>query len=221
MFEEVRMMKKTILITSLVVLLLSGCNMETAAPDIEINNTIEQITGNDTTDIKQVIKDIELTIEEISNTAETVVNEDQEHVIEDTFYEVQRIVDGDTVIILDENLTIDGSNKLVRIRALLIDTPEVHNGTIPEPFGPEASAYAKEILTNQKVRLEFDKEKLDPYGRTLAYIYLEDGRMFNEMLLEQGLAKVVVYQPNNKYEEQFQAIERTAQEGKIGIWSIN
>ncbi|MGY3716048.1 thermonuclease family protein [Sutcliffiella cohnii] len=41
------------------------------------------------------------------------------------------------------------------------------------------------------------------------------------MLLEQGLAKVVVYQPNNKYEEQFRAIERTAQEGKIGIWSIN
>ncbi|MGY3716049.1 thermonuclease family protein [Sutcliffiella cohnii] len=89
---------------------------------------------------------------------------------------------GYTLIILDEHLSIDGSNKLVKIRLLMVDTPEVHNVTFPEPFGPEASAYAKEILTNQKVRLEFDKEKLDPYGRTLAYIYLEDGRMFNEML---------------------------------------
>ncbi|MGY3716050.1 hypothetical protein ACWE42_11040 [Sutcliffiella cohnii] len=87
------MMKKTILISSLVVLLLSGCNMETTVPDIEIKNSIEQITGNDTTDIKQVIKEIESTIEEISN---TVVDANQEHedVVGDSFYEVQRIVDG-------------------------------------------------------------------------------------------------------------------------------
>lgn len=45
--------------------------------------------------------------------------------------------------------------------------------------------------------------------------------MFNEMLLEEGLARVAyVYAPNTKYVDSFRAIqEKARQEGK-GIWSI-
>ncbi|MBN6885137.1 thermonuclease family protein [Cytobacillus horneckiae] len=52
-------------------------------------------------------------------------------------------------------------------------------------------------------------EKLDPYDRTLAYVYLQDDRMLNEELLREGLAKVVVFEPNKKYLEQFKTIEKS------------
>lgn len=123
---------------------------------------------------------------------------------------VTKINDGDTIV-------IEGNEK---IRFLMVDTPEVYNVDSPEPYGEQASEFTKELLTGKQVSLEYDIEREDPYGRTLAYVYLPDGRMVNEMLLEEGLAKVVVYEPNDKYEEKFREIEDTAKKSKQGIWGI-
>lgn len=44
--------------------------------------------------------------------------------------------------------------------------------------------------------------------------------MFNEMLLEKGLARVAVFPPDVKYVDRFREIEKEAQQKGIGIWSV-
>lgn len=117
-------------------------------------------------------------------------------------------------------LTIDGKKETVRL--LLVDTPESVNPNIPEPqpFSIEASNYAKKMLTDKDVQIELDVSERDKYGRLLCYLYI-DGKMFNELLLEQGYARVAyVFAPNTKYVDQFRAIQDKARESGIGIWSI-
>lgn len=127
---------------------------------------------------------------------------------------VVKVVDGDT-------LDVEFNGKKERIRLLLVDTPEtVHPNKPVQPFGPEASKFAKDTLSNQHVQLEFDMSERDKYGRLLAYVWIDD-HMFNEMLLEKGFARVAyVYPPNVKYVDQFRDIQKKAQQSAVGIWSI-
>lgn len=126
---------------------------------------------------------------------------------------VTRVIDGDTV-----EISLDSKKQTVRM--ILVDTPETKKpGTEVQPFGPEAAEFTKNMLENQDVRLERDVSTTDRYGRFLYYIWIGD-RMFNELLLEKGLARVAVYPPDVKYVDQFRALQKQAQEGAIGIWSI-
>lgn len=129
---------------------------------------------------------------------------------------VVRVIDGDTI----EVQLSDGTKEVVRL--LLIDTPETkHPQKGVEPCGPEATAFTKRMLpTGKNIVLEFDKDKRDKYDRLLAYVYV-DGKSVNEALLAAGLAKVVVYKPNDKYEDKYRAIEAKAKKEKKGIWSDN
>lgn len=112
------------------------------------------------------------------------------------------------------------NGKEERVRLVLVDTPETKHPTKPvQPFGPEASAFTKEMLTGKNVQVELDVQERDQYGRILAYVYI-DGKMFNELLLEKGLARVAVFPPNTRYVDEFYAIQKKAQEAKLGIWSI-
>lgn len=125
-------------------------------------------------------------------------------------------VDGDTI---DINL----NGKIEKVRMLCVDTPETHHPRLGvQPFGPEASDYTKKILSvGTKVQIEPGiGDGRDKYGRLLAYIYV-NGKMFNEMLLEQGLARVAyIYAPNTQYVDGFYASQKKAQKKGLGIWSI-
>jgi micrococcal nuclease len=123
---------------------------------------------------------------------------------------VRRVVDGDTI---DISPSVEG---LSRVRLIGMDTPEVYFGT--QPYGPEASAFAKRELDGERVGLELDVQKIDPYGRLLAYVYLPDGRMFNERLLREGYAQVATFPPNVKYQERFLEAQREAREANRGLW---
>jgi micrococcal nuclease len=126
---------------------------------------------------------------------------------------VTRVVDGDTI---DISPSVEGRS---RVRLIGMDTPEVHFGT--QPYGPEASAFAKHELEGEEVGLELDVQKIDPYGRLLAYVYLPDGRMFNETLLEEGYAQVATFPPNVKYEDRFLEAQREAREANRGLWGLS
>lgn len=129
---------------------------------------------------------------------------------------ITKNVDGDTV-----NINLNGNEE--KVRMLCIDTPETHHPRLGvQPFGPEASDFAKKTLyVGKHVQVELGiGGGRDKYGRLLAYIYV-DGKMFNEMVLEKGLARVAyIYAPNTKYVDEFYAIQKRAQENGIGIWSI-
>jgi micrococcal nuclease len=130
--------------------------------------------------------------------------------------EIIKVIDGDTVKIKMTN----GNQETVRL--LLIDTPEtVHPSKPVQPFGPEASKFAKELMpSGSKVEVETGIGERDKYGRLLAYFYV-DGKMVNKLLLEKGLARVAyVYAPNTKYLDELENIQKQAQQDEIGIWSI-
>ncbi|OFY43234.1 MAG: hypothetical protein A2X18_09315 [Bacteroidetes bacterium GWF2_40_14] len=130
------------------------------------------------------------------------------------YLKVTRVIDGDTFVILNN----DGSDEKVRLTG--VNAPESRNTgkKKKEEFGIESKAFLTKFLTEKKVRLEFDVQKNDRYGRTLAYVYLEDGTFLNEYLVKEGYAQVSTFPPNVKYKDTFIAAQRYAREKKTGLW---
>jgi micrococcal nuclease len=126
---------------------------------------------------------------------------------------VTRVVDGDTI---DISPSVEERS---RVRLIGMDTPDVHFGT--QLYGPEASAFAKRELDGEKVMLELDVQKIDPYGRLLAYVYLTNGEMFNETLLREGYAQVATFPPNVKYVDRFLEAQREARAANRGLWGLS
>ncbi|WP_153729718.1 thermonuclease family protein [Salinibacillus xinjiangensis] len=126
---------------------------------------------------------------------------------------VSRVVDGDTI-------EIRYNGKIEDVRLLLVDTPEtVHPSKPVQPYGPEASSFAKQTLSGKQVQIEFDGPKRDKYDRLLAYIWL-GGKMFNQMLLEKGLARLAyVYDPPYTHYDAYVKAQTKAVNAKKGIWS--
>jgi micrococcal nuclease len=130
---------------------------------------------------------------------------------------VARVVDGDTVIVQAGSRTLD-------VRLLGIDTPETVDPRRPVGcYGPEASAYTKHLLTGRSVRLVYDRQLHDVYGRWLAYVYLErPGRpelFVNARLITAGYARTLSIPPNTAHASELAALERRAALGGVGLWS--
>ena len=138
------------------------------------------------------------------------------------FYYVARVVDGDTIKLSNNE----------RIRLIGVDTPELHYSdkllrdskrsgkdikTI-QSLGAKASKFTKDLCLNKKVRLEYDVEKHDRYGRLLAYIYLEDGTFVNAKILGDGYGQTMTVPPNVKYAGYFRKLEKQARAAKKGLW---
>lgn len=125
---------------------------------------------------------------------------------------VERVVDGDTFQLSTGE----------KVRLIGVDTPEtVKPGTPVQTYGKEASDYSKMSLTGKKVRLEFDVSEKDRYGRLLAYVYLEDGTFYNELLLREGYAQVMTVPPNVKYADHFLKVQQAAREAGKGLWGLD
>ena len=125
------------------------------------------------------------------------------------FYTVKTVYDGDTVELEDGR----------KIRFLGINTPEVqHKDKMAEAGGEEAKAWLIDKLQHAKVRLEFDVEKTDKYGRTLAYLFTENKEHINLSLVKAGLATISIYPPNLRYVDELVAAENKAEQEKLGIW---
>jgi|LSQX01.1.fsa_nt_gb micrococcal nuclease len=120
------------------------------------------------------------------------------------------IYDGDTV----------RTDTGVKIRLLGVDAPEMNwEEREPNFFAREAFEYTKENLLGQLVYLEYDEVKEDKYGRTLAYLFLADGTFFNQKLLEEGYARLLLIPPNLKYSDVLREAEERARAAGRGIWS--
>ena len=127
---------------------------------------------------------------------------------------VTKVVDGDTF------WANDGSPKGIKVRFIGVNAPEsrkTFNKDI-QYFGQEAKEYLTGMLTGKKVRLVLDVDSLDKYGRTLAYVYLEDGTFVNADLVKNGYAQVMTIPPNVKHANEFVQLQREARENKRGLW---
>jgi len=122
---------------------------------------------------------------------------------------VKRVIDGDTVQLSDGR----------SVRYIGVNAPEInHERNTAEPFGFEARKRNIELLGTQRIRLEFDIEHFDDYGRTLAYLFLPDGSMVNEKLLQSGMAYSLYKMPNVRYEARLLKAQREAMQGRRGMW---
>jgi micrococcal nuclease len=133
------------------------------------------------------------------------------------------VVDGDTLVV--EPMDVPRSRqRAIRVRLLGVDAPEtVHPNKPVEPWGPESSALVNELVSKagNRARLQLDKERLDRYGRVLAYVWLGD-TMLNEELIRAGVARAELrFRYSQPMKRRFRAAEAEARAARRGIWSQN
>jgi micrococcal nuclease len=128
---------------------------------------------------------------------------------------VTKVVDGDTFWV------DDGSEEGLKIRLIGVDAPESRNAfrKVVGYYGKESKQFMATLIAGKKVRLEYDVDPLDMYGRTLAYVYLQDGTFVNAELVKKGFGMVMTVPPNVKYAEKFIRWERTARKRNRGLWN--
>jgi micrococcal nuclease len=124
---------------------------------------------------------------------------------------VERVIDGDT-------LMLEGH---VRVRLIGVDTPETKHPRKPvEPLGPEASEFTRSQVENRDVTLQFDRERRDRYGRVLAYVYVDD-KLLNEEIIRAGFSRAETkYKFDRAMALRFLEAEAEAREAGRGIWSL-
>ncbi len=125
------------------------------------------------------------------------------------------VSDGDTI-----SMEIQGEKETIRY--LLMDTPELHHPSRPvEELGKEAREENLRLLGLGPLRLEFDRERRDRYGRLLAYVWVrtpEGEIMINEELVRKGLALPLIIPPNGKYTDRIFSAMAEARKNGAGLW---
>ncbi len=126
-----------------------------------------------------------------------------------------RVVDGDTV-----KVSLDGN--IDTVRYIGIDTPESVKPDEPvECFGEEAGKYNEGLVEGKEVRLDFDSERRDRFGRLLAYVYLRSApdKSVNEVLVQRGFARTLSIEPNTRLESRLDRLQKRAREKGLGLWT--
>ena len=120
---------------------------------------------------------------------------------------VTKHTDGDTLWLSD----------IGKVRLIGVDTPEVYGQA--ECYGREASAFVERTVPlGSEVRYRLGVDERDRYGRALAYLWLNDGRFLNRLLVARGYAQPLTVPPNVEYEDLFARVARQAREAGRGLW---
>jgi micrococcal nuclease len=126
---------------------------------------------------------------------------------------VVRVVDGDTV-------RVRTGNQTRTVRYIGVDTPETVKPNEPvQCYGKQASAYNRRLVAGRRVRLRFGPERLDRYGRMLAYVYLRGRRRSVDAdLIARGYGRVLTIEPNSAHRIPYERLEREARQANRGLW---
>jgi micrococcal nuclease len=131
---------------------------------------------------------------------------------------VVRVIDGDTI-----EVSIDGTEEDVRY--IGVDTPETVKPDAPvQCYGPQASAANHRLVEGRTVRLVFDRERRDAYGRLLAYVYTRarteagDSRFVNAALVRDGYARTLEIAPNTAHAAELRRLQARAGRAGRGVW---
>lgn len=126
---------------------------------------------------------------------------------------VLRVVDGDTI-------KVELAGRPETVRYIGVDTPEsVKPNTPVQCFAKAASRFNERLVGGKRVRLRYDAERRDRYGRLLAYVYrARDGLFVNAELVRRGMAVPLTIPPNVAHADEFVRLARRARELGRGLW---
>jgi endonuclease YncB( thermonuclease family) len=120
----------------------------------------------------------------------------------DAYVVITKVIDGDTII------TKDGKH----IRYIGINAPEVG-----QPFASEAAMLNKQLVLGKKVRVTFDSQNKDKYGRVLGYVF-SGKTLVNVEIVRNGLAFSEPIAPNISYQKEILQAEQLAKSRCTGVW---
>lgn len=123
---------------------------------------------------------------------------------------VSDVIDGDTIVV-----ALDGGVE-ERVRLIGINSPETG-----ECFASEATEGLESLVGGRTVRLEPDVNDRDRFGRLLRYVWTTDGRLANEIVVEEGWALAREYPPDTARAEQLDAAEQSAADSGAGLWAVD
>lgn len=138
---------------------------------------------------------------------------------------VERVVDGDTI-----KAYVDG--EMETIRFIGVNTPEIaHDDQEEEHYGDESTAFSEDMLKDQTIYLTKDVSDRDQYGRLLRFIWLEkpedpsnydeiEDKMFNAILLKEGYAHTVKFEPDVTFYKLFRNLQGQAEDAGKGMWAV-
>lgn len=118
-------------------------------------------------------------------------------------YLVVGVSDGDTFTLLEE-----ATKANVKVRLYGVDAPEKK-----QPFGEKSKQFASELCFRKNVNIEVVNK--DRYGRSVAYVYLEDGTNVNYELVKAGMAWH--YKQFSK-DPELDRLETEARKKRVGLW---
>lgn len=128
-------------------------------------------------------------------------------------FRVSRLLRGDTIEV----------DTIGQVRLIGIESPD---GKAPaegySAHAKDALAFAEKSLLGKEVKIEYDpaneaRGNKDEAGRSLAYVYSEDGSLFNAEMVRQGHAFVRGGE-SFKLADQFRVFEREAMQAMRGVW---
>jgi endonuclease YncB( thermonuclease family) len=113
------------------------------------------------------------------------------------------VSDGDTITVLRDR-------QPHKIRLYGIDCPEKR-----QPFGKRAKQFTSELVFGKVVEVE--PVTIDRYGRTVAFVMIENIAV-NEELIKEGLGWVYIRYCKLPVCVEWQNLESEAKFGKLGLW---
>lgn len=129
-------------------------------------------------------------------------------------YQVRRVVDGDTLLLTNRS----------RIRLIGVDTPEM-NSSNPSSRASAVAAkgFTEDFVRGGRISLQFDRERVDRFGRFLAYVYVDE-EMLNEQLIRRGHGRAMLsrqWKYSDSRRRVFRQAQEEAQAAGRGIWRTN
>lgn len=125
---------------------------------------------------------------------------------------IDRVLDGDTVVL------VDGGH----VRLIGVDTPELGKDERPaQPGAENARDFLATLMpAGTSVQLDFDAEREDRHGRTLAHLYLDDGSNVQQRILAAGLGTPLTVPPNIGFLDCYRDAAGAAMRAGLGIWGL-
>lgn len=127
---------------------------------------------------------------------------------------VTAVFDGDTIRVKFNN----GVEKKVRL--IGVDAPEMDDSREEVAFRAHmAKRFTFYYLYKKAVKLTYDWQLKDTYGRLLAYVWI-DKRLFNDFIIREGFAFVFFNFPfREDFQKEFKESEEIARKEERGLWN--